>query len=146
MSMKHETVDADGKQHFVRLFKNIDEDTKSHTYYNPAGLLSSTEFTQPALALMEIATYYDLQARGLISEDSPYAGHSLGEYSALCAVANIMPIEDLVKLVFYRGLTMQVAVERDSLGRSNFGMCAVDPSRLTKGTYLRVSISVRSNT
>ncbi|KAH6677550.1 fatty acid synthase [Halenospora varia] len=133
MSMKHETVDADGKQHFVRLFKNIDEDTKSHTYYNPAGLLSSTEFTQPALALMEIATYYDLQARGLISEDSPYAGHSLGEYSALCAVANIMPIEDLVKLVFYRGLTMQVAVERDSLGRSNFGMCAVDPSRLTKG-------------
>jgi fatty acid synthase subunit beta, fungi type len=37
-----------------------------------------------------------------------------------------------VSVVFYRGLTMQVAVERDELGRSNYSMCAVNPSRISK--------------
>ena len=43
-----------------------------------------------------------------------------------------MPIESLVSVVFYRGLTMQVAVERDEQGRSNYTMCAVNPSRISK--------------
>ncbi len=43
-----------------------------------------------------------------------------------------MPIESLVSVVFYRGLTMQVAVERDASGRSNYSMCAVNPSRISK--------------
>lgn len=43
-----------------------------------------------------------------------------------------MPIESLVSVVFYRGLTMQVAVERDAAGRSNYSMCAVNPSRISK--------------
>jgi len=38
----------------------------------------------------------------------------------------------LVSVVFYRGLTMQVAVERDEQGRSNYSMCAVNPSRISK--------------
>jgi fatty acid synthase subunit beta len=133
MSMKYDQISPDGTTRVVKLFKDIDEETESHTYRSAKGLLSSTEFTQPALALMELAIFFDLQERGLISDESPYAGHSLGEYSGLCAVANIMSIESLTSTVFYRGLTMQVAVERDELGRSEFGMMAVDPSRLTKG-------------
>jgi len=43
-----------------------------------------------------------------------------------------MPIESLVSVVFYRGLTMQVAVERDAQGRSNYSMIAVNPSRVSK--------------
>jgi fatty acid synthase subunit beta len=43
-----------------------------------------------------------------------------------------MPIESLVSVVFYRGLTMQVAVERDEQGRTNYSMCAVNPSRISK--------------
>ncbi|CRK44419.1 hypothetical protein BN1723_019439, partial [Verticillium longisporum] len=43
-----------------------------------------------------------------------------------------MPIESLVSVVFYRGLTMQVAVERDAAGRSNYSMCAINPSRISK--------------
>ena len=43
-----------------------------------------------------------------------------------------MPIESLVSVVFYRGLTMQVAVERDSEGRSSYSMIAVNPSRISK--------------
>ena len=37
---------------------------------------------------------------------------------------------DATDVVFFRGLTMQRAVERDALNRSSYGMCAVNPSRL----------------
>ncbi|KAF5864599.1 hypothetical protein ETB97_007157 [Aspergillus alliaceus] len=133
MSMKRERVTSDGSVHFLPLFPEIDEDTEFYTYQAPQGLLSATQFTQPALTLMELAIFADLQARGLISERSSYAGHSLGEYAALGAVGKIFSVESLVQVVFYRGLLMQFAVERDDRGRSDFRMCAVDPSRVCNG-------------
>jgi fatty acid synthase subunit beta len=132
MSMSFETVSADGSIKSEKIFKEIDENTTSYTYRSPTGLLSATQFTQPALTLMEKASFEDMRARGLVQRDSSFAGHSLGEYSALAALAEVMPIESLVSVVFYRGLTMQVAVERDEEGRSNYGMCAVNPSRISK--------------
>merc|ERR1711939_833692 len=110
----------------------IDETTSSYTYRSPTGLLSATQFTQPALTLMEKASFEDMHSKGLVQRDSSFAGHSLGEYSALAALAEVMPIESLVSVVFYRGLTMQVAVERDEAGRSNYSMAAVNPSRISK--------------
>ncbi|KAI9167201.1 Fatty acid synthase subunit beta [Paramyrothecium foliicola] len=132
MAMTFETVAADGSIKSERIFKDIDEKTTSYTYRSPTGLLSATQFTQPALTLMEKASFEDMKAKGLVQRDSTFAGHSLGEYSALAALADVMPIESLVSVVFYRGLTMQVAVERDAAGRSNYSMCAVNPSRISK--------------
>ncbi|KAF1987054.1 beta subunit of fatty acid synthase [Aulographum hederae CBS 113979] len=132
MSMTFETVAADGSIKSEKIFKEIDETTASYTYRSPNGLLSATQFTQPALTLMEKASFEDMRAKGLVQRDSSFAGHSLGEYSALAALAEVMPIESLVSVVFYRGLTMQVAVERDETGRSNYSMCAVNPSRISK--------------
>ncbi|KAF2086577.1 beta subunit of fatty acid synthase [Saccharata proteae CBS 121410] len=132
MSMTFETVSADGSVKSEKIFKEIDENTTSYTYRSPTGLLSATQFTQPALTLMEKASFEDMRAKGLVQRDSSFAGHSLGEYSALAALAEVMPIESLVSVVFYRGLTMQVAVERDESGRSNYSMCAVNPSRISK--------------
>ena len=132
MSMTFETVSSDGTIKSEKIFKDIDENTTSYTYRSPNGLLSATQFTQPALTLMEKASFEDMRAKGLVQSDSSFAGHSLGEYSALAALADVMPIESLVSVVFYRGLTMQVAVERDEAGRSNYGMCAVNPSRISK--------------
>jgi fatty acid synthase subunit beta len=132
MSMTFETVSADGSVKSEKIFGEIDENTPSYTYRSPEGLLSATQFTQPALTLMEKASFEDMRAKGLVQRDSSFAGHSLGEYSALAALAEVMPIESLVSVVFYRGLTMQVAVERDAEGRSNYGMCAVNPSRVSK--------------
>jgi len=132
MSMTFETVSADGTIKSEKIFKEIDENTTSYTYRSPSGLLSATQFTQPALTLMEKASFEDMRAKGLVQADSTFAGHSLGEYSALAALAEVMPIESLVSVVFYRGLTMQVAVERDEAGRSNYSMCAVNPSRISK--------------
>ena len=132
MNMTFETVAADGSIKSEKMFKEIDENTTSYTYRSPTGLLSATQFTQPALTLMEKASFEDMRAKGVVQRDSSFAGHSLGEYSALAALAEVMPIESLVSVVFYRGLTMQVAVERDEQGRSNYGMCAVNPSRIAK--------------
>ncbi|KIH88860.1 fatty acid synthase subunit beta, fungi type [Sporothrix brasiliensis 5110] len=132
MAMTFETVMADGSIKSERIFKDINETTSSYTYRSPTGLLSATQFTQPALTLMEKASFEDMKAKGLVPRDSTFAGHSLGEYSALAALADVMPIESLVSVVFYRGLTMQVAVERDASGRSNYSMCAVNPSRISK--------------
>ncbi|KAJ4305320.1 beta subunit of fatty acid synthetase [Kalmusia sp. IMI 367209] len=132
MSMTFETVSSDGSVKSEKIFKEIDENTTSYTYRSPTGLLSATQFTQPALTLMEKASFEDMRSKGLVQRDSTFAGHSLGEYSALAALAEVMPIESLVSVVFYRGLTMQVAVERDETGRSNYSMCAVNPSRISK--------------
>ena len=132
MAMTFESVNADGSIKSEKIFKEVDENTASYTYRSPTGLLSATQFTQPALTLMEKASFEDMRTKGLVQRDSSFAGHSLGEYSALAALADVMPIESLVSVVFYRGLTMQVAVERDAQGRSNYSMCAVNPSRISK--------------
>jgi fatty acid synthase subunit beta len=135
MDMKRESIGPGGRVQLLPMFPTINEYTDSYTYQAPQGLLSATQFTQPALTLMELAIFADLRSRGLISEHSSYAGHSLGEYAALSAVAQIFSIESLVATVFYRGLMMQFAVERDEAGRSEFGMMAVDPSRVLTGQW-----------
>jgi len=50
----------------------------------------------------------------------------------LASIADVLAISALVDVVFYRGITMQRAVERDSENRSNYAMCAVNPSRISK--------------
>ena len=80
---------------------------------------------------MEKASFEDLKSKGLIPSEASFAGHSLGEYAALASLADVMSIESLVEIVFYRGMTMQVAVPRDELGRSNYSMMAVNPSRVS---------------
>ena len=132
MSMTFESVGADGSTQSEKIFKDVTETSTSYTYRSPTGFLSATQFTQPALTLMGKASFEDMRSRGLIHRDSVFAGHSLGEYSTLTALAEVMPIESLVSVVFYRGLTMQVAVERDTEGRSNYSMIAVNPSRISK--------------
>lgn len=130
VSMMFETIGEDGEIKSEKIFKDIDYNSTSYTFVSPTGLLSATQFTQPALTLMEKASYEDIKSKGLVPSDVMFAGHSLGEYSALSSLANVMPIESLVDVVFYRGMTMQVAVPRDELGRSNYGMCAVNPTRV----------------
>jgi fatty acid synthase subunit alpha, fungi type len=74
----------------------------------------------------------DMRSKGFIQHDTAFAGYSLGEFSALSSVADILPSSLLVDVVFYRGLTMQRAVKRDELSLSNYAMCAVNPSRVSQ--------------
>lgn len=70
--------------------------------------LGKTENTQPALLTASIAIWRILEAQADI-EPLFLAGHSLGEYSALCA-AGAISLSDAVKLVHARGKLMQEAV------------------------------------
>jgi len=116
------------------IFPSVGGTTRSFTHSSPAGLLFTTQFAQPALAIMELAAFRDMQAAGVVDRDCSFAGHSLGEYMALAANCNLMAFETLMYIVFCRGMTMQLAVERDEQGRSDYGMVAVDPGRAGKGT------------
>jgi len=44
--------------------------------------------------------------KGFVQKDCAFAGQSLGEYSALGSIADVLHISALVNVVFYRGITM----------------------------------------
>ncbi len=73
--------------------------------------LKLTENTQPALMAVSMAVMRVLEADGFTLKDNAYcvAGHSLGEYSALCA-AGVFSLSDTAKLLRLRGQAMQRAV------------------------------------
>ena len=70
--------------------------------------LGLTEFTQPAILTAEIAMLRALEAEFGVAGEL-FAGHSLGEYTALVA-AGVLPLADAVRLVRKRGALMQQAV------------------------------------
>ena len=72
--------------------------------------LTLTENAQPALMATSIAAIKALEAEGIKFDQASYiAGHSLGEYSALCA-AGSLSLTDTAKLLRIRGQAMQDAV------------------------------------
>uniref|UniRef100_A0A0W0EUQ4 Putative fatty acid synthase n=1 Tax=Moniliophthora roreri TaxID=221103 RepID=A0A0W0EUQ4_MONRR len=132
MDMSYDSMDKEGNIRTLPLFADIDIRTPKYTFSHPNGLLFATQFAQIALVVTEKAAFEDMRAKGFVQKDCAFAGHSLGEYSALASIADVLPISALVDVVFYRGITMQRAVERDSKNRSNYAMCAVNPSRISK--------------
>ena len=72
--------------------------------------LTLTENAQPALMATSIAALKALEFEGIdLSKASFVAGHSLGEYSALCAAGSIS-VADTARLLRIRGRAMQKAV------------------------------------
>ncbi|KAI8319305.1 hypothetical protein GQ54DRAFT_320354 [Martensiomyces pterosporus] len=51
----------------ARLFPGIAEATGSFTFKSPSGLLNATQFTQPALVVLELAAVADLRSRSLLA-------------------------------------------------------------------------------
>ncbi|KAF2998032.1 beta subunit of fatty acid synthetase [Neopestalotiopsis sp. 37M] len=152
LSMYYETPAATkhGKAERRPIFPSITEHSTSFMHSSPKGLLFATQFAQPALTIMEMAAFKDMQTSGVVDSDCQFAGHSLGEYSALASIVDFMPFENLLHVVFCRGMTMQGAVERDSKGRSAFSMVAVDPSRvrreLTDSALRELIVNIQSKT
>lgn len=92
------------------------------TWQDKAGQgLDATAYTQPALltASMAIWRVLDDNVWQHAHERRPQyvAGHSLGEYSALCA-AGVLGFADAVRLVHQRGQLMQHAMQQPSVGES----------------------------
>ena len=97
------------------VFEEVDEalgEKLSDTMFNgPEDKLTLTANAQPALMAVSLAVIRVLEARGLdLKAKVAYvAGHSLGEYSALCA-AGTFSIADTARLLRIRGNAMQAAV------------------------------------
>ena len=73
-------------------------------------VLTLTSNAQPALMATSIAALRALEAEGFGVTDAAFvAGHSLGEYSALCA-AGALSLADTARLLRLRGQAMQAAV------------------------------------
>jgi [acyl-carrier-protein] S-malonyltransferase len=72
--------------------------------------LTLTQNAQPALMATSIAALRAMEADGItLDQAACVAGHSLGEYSALCA-AGSLTLSDTARLLRTRGLAMQDAV------------------------------------
>ncbi|MFZ1680929.1 MAG: ACP S-malonyltransferase, partial [Rhizobiaceae bacterium] len=77
-------------------------------FEGPEETLTLTSNAQPALMAVSIAALRALEARGfsLPARVAYVAGHSLGEYSALCA-AGVFSLTDTARLLRIRGDAMQ---------------------------------------
>ena len=98
------------------VFGEVDEALGQHLFRlmaeGPADELMLTENAQPAIMANAIATLRVLQKEGNIrlADKAAYvAGHSLGEYSALCA-AEAFDLATTSRLLKRRGQAMQAAV------------------------------------
>jgi [acyl-carrier-protein] S-malonyltransferase len=75
-----------------------------------AEALTLTQNAQPALMATSMAAMAALNAEGITVEKAAFvAGHSLGEYAALCA-AGTFSLADTARLLRIRGRAMQAAV------------------------------------
>lgn len=120
----------------MELFNGLHSGSRSYTFHHEDGLLSMTQFAQPAIFVMEKAAFEHLHDLGRVAPGSRFAGHSLGEFAALGCMTSILPARAALRTVFIRGALMQAAVQRDANGRSGFAMVAVDPTRIIKGMHI----------
>jgi [acyl-carrier-protein] S-malonyltransferase len=86
----------------------LDEDVAQLIREGPKDQLDLTANTQPAMLTAGIACYRAWRAEGG-AEPAVFAGHSLGEYTALVA-AGALTLADALPLVRFRAQAMQEAV------------------------------------
>lgn len=96
------------KEVFEEAEEALKLDLRKLCFEGPEEQLKLTENTQPTILTTSIATWKVLSSEAGLNPDY-YAGHSLGEYSALVASGK-MSLADAVKLVKVRGQQMQIAV------------------------------------
>lgn len=107
---------ADASVHAREVFQEVDDALGQNLFKlmseGPESDLTLTENAQPAIMANAIATLRVLEIEGGISlaDKAQYvAGHSLGEYSALCA-AGSFDLGTTARLLKVRGQAMQAAV------------------------------------
>lgn len=99
------------KEVFAEVDDALGQDLSGLMFAGSEEELRLTQNAQPALMAVSMAVVKTLEAHGVtVENDSSFvAGHSLGEYSALCA-AGTFSISDAAILLRTRGLSMQQAV------------------------------------
>ncbi|MFT4013059.1 MAG: ACP S-malonyltransferase [Paracoccus sp. (in: a-proteobacteria)] len=95
---------------FAEVDDALGEDLSGLIWQGDIETLTLTRNAQPALMATSLAAMRALEAEGFGIGDAGFvAGHSLGEYSALCA-AGALSLADTARLLRLRGQAMQEAV------------------------------------
>ncbi|MBX3454118.1 ACP S-malonyltransferase [Ferrovibrio sp.] len=103
---------ATAREVFQEVDDALSQKLSSLMFEGPETELTLTENTQPALMAVSVAAARVLQKDfgiDLAAKGSYAAGHSLGEYSALCALG-ALGLADTARLLKLRGQAMQKAV------------------------------------
>lgn len=100
------------------------------TFMHPKGVLFLTQFTQVAMATLGVAQVAEMREAHALNQLAYFAGHSVGEYNALAAYSGVLSLENVVEIVYQRGLTMHRLVERNDAGESNYGLAALRPHKM----------------
>ncbi len=102
---------AEARAVFEEVDAALGEKLSATMFEGPEDVLTLTANAQPALMAVSIATLRVMEAQGFSLKDKVayVAGHSLGEYSALCA-AGTFSLADTARLLRIRGNAMQKAV------------------------------------
>ena len=103
---------AAAREVFQEVDETLSQKLSKLMFEGPGEELTLTENTQPALMAHSIAVLRVLETEGGIDIKTRAivtAGHSLGEYSALCA-AGAFSVADAARLLKLRGQAMQKAV------------------------------------
>ncbi len=95
---------------FEEVDEALGEKLSALIWEGDADALTLTQNAQPALMATSMAAMAALKAEGITVDKAAFlAGHSLGEYSALCA-AGTFSLADTARLLRIRGRAMQRAV------------------------------------
>ncbi len=143
---------ADAFSSAREVFAEVDEALSQNLFKlmceGPEETLTLTENAQPALMAVSMAVVNVLEKEGGVKLEniaSMVAGHSLGEYSALCA-AKAISLSDTAKLLKTRGSAMQKAVPVGMGGMAAvIGVSFEKAAELAKAATLDGEICVTAN-
>ena len=105
------------KNYFNEANELLNKNLTNIIFNGPKDELDQTENTQPAIFLISYSIFkvIEKETQFNIKQAKYFAGHSLGEYSALCC-ADALSFKQTVKLLKHRGQSMQNAVPNEKGG------------------------------
>jgi len=105
---------AIAKQVFEEVDETLHQNLSTLMFSGDFETLTETQNAQPAIMAVSIAVFRVLQSLGF-KMPAAVAGHSLGEYSALCA-AGVLSLAETTRLLRLRGSAMAAACTQEKGG------------------------------
>ncbi|MBQ3696286.1 MAG: ACP S-malonyltransferase [Alphaproteobacteria bacterium] len=105
---------AEAKDVFSEIDEALHQNLSALMFSGELAELTQTQNAQPAIMAVSMAVWRVLQANSAVNVDA-VAGHSLGEYSALCA-ADVLSLSETAQLLQARGQAMARACNQQKGG------------------------------
>tara|TARA_Y100001970_G_C14121897_1_gene796777 strand:- start:334 stop:1260 length:927 start_codon:yes stop_codon:yes gene_type:complete len=105
----------EAKSIFEEVNQTLDRNLSEIIFSGSQEDLNKTENAQPAITATSLACLAVFKEKYPKFQPNATAGHSLGEYTSLCA-SNSLSISDTIKLVSERGRLMQIACDKNPGG------------------------------